>query len=296
MERFYLVLFLGLFLFPSFAFIGESQNEDITQIIGLIKSDSPKKSIYGYSLEEKYGAKTKDEVLNKLKELFSDKIDFNIQDENGLTPLMYASLYGKLEIVKLLINHGADINVENKEGLTALIISVKKRNYHIMNYLIGKGAKLESSKMSALTDAINNFDIPIVELLINKGADLKFTDGNGNAPVDFAKQKYELLRSILDGKEKPANPNPIGLDNIISEMTFEAIPLKDAMGYISKKYFAGKLIFDYKNVIDSIKNKNISINIRNKSIKEALAEIAAKANLSYEVDLKDKNKIIVKEK
>lgn len=38
----------------------------------------------------------------------------------GLTPLMYAARYNKVEILKLLINKGAKLNVKSDKGYTAL--------------------------------------------------------------------------------------------------------------------------------------------------------------------------------
>ena len=39
----------------------------------------------------------------------------------GSTPLISASLFGKTEIAKLLINAGANLDIQNNDGSTALI-------------------------------------------------------------------------------------------------------------------------------------------------------------------------------
>ena len=38
----------------------------------------------------------------------------------GMTPLMYAARYDRVEIIKLLVANGAEINVKDKKGFTAL--------------------------------------------------------------------------------------------------------------------------------------------------------------------------------
>lgn len=38
----------------------------------------------------------------------------------GLTPLMFAARYNKVELLKLLIANGANLNVESRVGVTAL--------------------------------------------------------------------------------------------------------------------------------------------------------------------------------
>ena len=42
------------------------------------------------------------------------------EKSNGLTPLMIAARYNKVEIIKLLIENGADLRAENENGFTAL--------------------------------------------------------------------------------------------------------------------------------------------------------------------------------
>ncbi|HQE33041.1 hypothetical protein C3L50_04960 [Flavobacterium alvei] len=39
---------------------------------------------------------------------------------NGMTPLMYAARYNKVEIIKYLLQKGADRNIEDSQGFTAL--------------------------------------------------------------------------------------------------------------------------------------------------------------------------------
>jgi ankyrin repeat protein len=46
-------------------------------------------------------------------------IDVN-QESNGMTPLMMAARYNKVEIIKLLLSRGADLKTRDENGFTAL--------------------------------------------------------------------------------------------------------------------------------------------------------------------------------
>jgi ankyrin repeat protein len=53
-------------------------------------------------------------------------VDVNAQDMDGFTPLHLASGGGKLEVVRLLVEHGADIDVTDKAGWTAFQFALAK--------------------------------------------------------------------------------------------------------------------------------------------------------------------------
>jgi len=61
-------------------------------------------------------------------------------DADGMTPLLYASKWGNLEIVKLLVEKGANVNIKAVNGDTALAIARKNNNDEIYNYLAEHGA------------------------------------------------------------------------------------------------------------------------------------------------------------
>jgi ankyrin repeat protein len=61
----------------------------------------------------------------------------------GCTALMYAVFYGKQEMVEYLITAGADINVQNLSKLTPLMWAVEREQLAIVEILISKGAKVK---------------------------------------------------------------------------------------------------------------------------------------------------------
>ncbi|XP_070797388.1 KN motif and ankyrin repeat domain-containing protein 4 [Pituophis catenifer annectens] len=71
-----------------------------------------------------------------VKALLSCNADINLQDEDGLSPLMVASQHGNLEMVKLLLSHsGCDPALVDKAGNSALSLALKSSHMEIVEFL-----------------------------------------------------------------------------------------------------------------------------------------------------------------
>jgi ankyrin repeat protein len=120
---------------------------------------------------------------------------------NLITPLMWASWAGDIDLVKLLIEKGSDVNYKNINGLTPLMEAAKMGQKEVVEYLINKGARVnEVSKKgwSALMWAVDRNKPEVVKLLIEKGADVNIKDIDGNTAISIAKiKKNEQLISLL---------------------------------------------------------------------------------------------------
>ncbi|MBO7605741.1 MAG: ankyrin repeat domain-containing protein [Elusimicrobiaceae bacterium] len=55
----------------------------------------------------------------KVRELLHKNIDINVQEENGLTPLIVAAQAGHIEIVKILLEAGANPYITDNRGFSA---------------------------------------------------------------------------------------------------------------------------------------------------------------------------------
>lgn len=124
------------------------------------------------------------------------------------TPLIVASMTGKLDLVKLLLKNGADINYQNEYKQSALSVSVRLKNYEVVLFLIQSGVdyKLpisynqEQDKTYYLVDELRfytpdigsteyKYKMQIVDFLKSKGIDYRAT------PIpeytkEFAQEKY----------------------------------------------------------------------------------------------------------
>ena len=70
-------------------------------------------------------------ILNFYKE----KIDINISDITGATPLHYACSGGYIDVVKLLIKFGADINT-TRSGSTPLYLAILHGHLDLVEYIL----------------------------------------------------------------------------------------------------------------------------------------------------------------
>jgi ankyrin repeat protein len=108
----------------------------------------------------------------------------NLQDKNQLTPLHLASLYGWVEMVRVLLDRGATANSEDNLGQTPL---------HMVS--LGTYISLEDGAR-------------IAQLLLENGADVNAQDNNHATPLDLAKRygRTEVESLLLRYGDK-ANAN-----------------------------------------------------------------------------------------
>jgi ankyrin repeat protein len=78
----------------------------------------------------------RNELVNKL--IKSRVIDINAVDERDYTPLMHASLYGYINIVKTLLNHlNIDAAYINRKNESALNLASYAEHVEVMEELVG---------------------------------------------------------------------------------------------------------------------------------------------------------------
>ena len=96
--------------------------------------------------------------------------EIDAQDEDGLTPLMFATLDGQQEVVELLILSGVYLNKIDAEGRTALHYAAKYGQKEILELLIAYYAELNIRDYFGKTplDDVGDYR-EIISLLVKSG-------------------------------------------------------------------------------------------------------------------------------
>ena len=93
-------------------------------------------------------------------------------------PIVLASFYGKLEAVRILLDHGADMNAVDTTQETT------------------RGG-------TALSNACAEGYVEIARLLLERGADPTIPDKDGRVALDLVAEGSEIAQMILDAQLEP---------------------------------------------------------------------------------------------
>lgn len=105
------------------------------------------------------------DIFNSLIE--ESEIDF--KDDNGWTPLLWATNYGNEKFVASLIKKGANLNIQNNNDMTALMIASRNNSTEIVTQLINSGANItiKSNFSQTAYQMAKELDLVKVMFLIN---------------------------------------------------------------------------------------------------------------------------------
>lgn len=118
--------------------------------------------------------------------------DPNAKNHRGYTPLHMACRYNTIAVVKELLQYNAMVNVVSYRGYTPLHMAVGRKDP----------------------------DLPMIELLLNCGADINAVDCDGNSALFFAKW-YGRPEVVVHLLKQGADPN---LRNAQNQTYLEALP------------------------------------------------------------------------
>lgn len=123
-------------------------------------------------------------------------------DVNGKTPLHSAIFQQRADIVRLLLTKTEDVNVQGRLGYTPLHLSIQVQNVDILWLLLEFGATLNIQDKKGNTPlhiAVHEGNAGIVTLLLEMGADVNIGQEYGDIPLHLAvsKQLIDITRSLL---------------------------------------------------------------------------------------------------
>ena len=122
--------------------------------------------------------------------LLAKGLDPNSKDGDGWSPLMWAAMSGREEVVELLLGH-SDINLEARSqgGTTALFVAAAHGHPSVVQQLLAGGADPEARNVrgvTALLLAAEEGHLGVVEQLLAGGADAAVMDTEGRTPLWWA--------------------------------------------------------------------------------------------------------------
>ena len=132
--------------------------------------------------------------------------DVNASDEDGWTPLHFASYFGHLKITQLLLEHGAEVNSKTSSSNTPLhCLSEREGNLEVAQALLENGADPSIRSISgedALNIAIRRGHQGLVQLLLKHGADpnTRDVDGQSLLHVSSGRGDPKVAQGLLELK------------------------------------------------------------------------------------------------
>ena len=133
---------------------------------------------YGYDYD--YGCGTYLGFQYSVAELLLERLArIDLQDENGMSALMFASSQGLFDMAKMLLGKGAQSDLQDNNGMSALMFASSQGLFDMAKMLLGKGAQIDlqdkSSGRSAVMIANECQYWNVGKLLIEKGAEIDTT-------------------------------------------------------------------------------------------------------------------------
>ncbi|XP_017494703.1 PREDICTED: 26S proteasome non-ATPase regulatory subunit 10-like [Rhagoletis zephyria] len=144
---------------------------------------------------------------------------------NSQSALHFACGKGHLEVVKLLVDNGCPLNTRDRFGYTPFIRAVLANREAVVEYLltVSKAGKIDldgKDKLgnSALHIACEEENLRMVQLLLEAGADVKATNGEGRTPLEGVTSQ-KLQRSLKDVFLEFGRPREAGAPAPVFKLT-----------------------------------------------------------------------------
>jgi uncharacterized protein len=126
----------------------------------------------------------------------------NERSHDGWTPLHLAAFFGRLELVKMLLDSGAPmlaVSNNNESNLPINAAAAGRRN-DVVRLLVERGcppdARASDQGYTALHLAANNGNVELVEFLLHSGADRNLRTGAGQTAHDLAVKQGHVIPSL----------------------------------------------------------------------------------------------------
>ncbi|HOZ30677.1 MAG TPA: ankyrin repeat domain-containing protein [Bacteroidales bacterium] len=140
---------------------------------------------------------TSNEMFDLLK---AHNPKFDIKSVDNTTVLHSYSQIGLLEPIGYIVeNKKIDINTKDRSGGTALLYAVQYNQYEAAKYLLENGdLQTYGWDVYPIHYAVDNSNFEMVKLLVEHGADVNCKNGEGESPLQLAKNYPDGKNEIID--------------------------------------------------------------------------------------------------
>lgn len=140
--------------------------------------------------------------VSMAKKLLAAKINFEITDEYGMTPLMHAAEAGMHEVLVLMLRAHAKTEATTSENITALYLAAAAGEENCVHQLIKYGAHFNVASnvgRTPLFEAALEGREDVVRILLHHHANMEITDMDGRTPLMAAVSKghTQIVKMLL---------------------------------------------------------------------------------------------------
>lgn len=136
------------------------------------------------------------DTFDSMKLLLEKNADANARANNGVTPLIAATGWGRTENMQLLLDHGAGLEAGDQDGNTALLIASSPSALDLApaaKLLIARHANVEARNKSGdtpLIQAASDGNLELVKLLVAHGANRGDQNRHGDSALSLATKNH----------------------------------------------------------------------------------------------------------
>ena len=152
-----------------------------------------------------------------VRALLGERVDVDMPQADGATPLAWAVHWDALDMADLLIRAGANVNAANDLGVTPLMLASTNGGARMVERLLKAGADhavARSTGETALMMASRTGSVAVVRLLVAQGANVNATTTGGHTALMWAaaERHADVVRVLAeigaDVHARTAAPTP----------------------------------------------------------------------------------------